>query len=127
MAARTKIFIGIVFLPFIAVLFIVWVPFLLLFAILDLPFQKRRIMQCNDALEKVWLPKEKYVYISFDGGHELASFIKDTIIRRHAEHIVWQEWHATKKYGCIAIPTKHCVFVLLGGAFMMVALIPMKW
>lgn len=81
-------------IPFFIVLVIIAMPFALFFSLIRLPFAKRRINKLPGILKNDWLPRKKYIYIGLNSGFALSDFIKDKIIRRYGNHIIWDEWDA---------------------------------
>lgn len=82
----------ILLLPLFIVLVIILAPLALFFSLIRLPFAKRRINKLPNIFRDDWMPRKKFVYIGYTDGTALSRFIKDKIIGKYGENIVWDEW-----------------------------------
>lgn len=76
---------------------IVVLPFALFFSIARIPFAKRRIGKLSERLKNDWLPRKKYIYIGLNSGFALSDFVRERIIPKYDEYIVWDEWNGEQR------------------------------
>lgn len=84
-------------MPFFIVLVIVTAPFALLFSLIRLPFAKRRTDKLPNILKNDWKPRKKYIYIGLNSNFALSDFIKEKIITKYGQYIVWDEWNDARR------------------------------
>jgi hypothetical protein len=78
--------------PLFILLVIILTPLALLFSLVRIPFARRRINKLHETLENDWLPRKKYLYLGFTSNFILSDFVKEKIITRYKEYVVWDEW-----------------------------------
>lgn len=87
-----KIFATPLLLIILIPLIILALPFLIIAALLSIPFGKKRLRSLPKILKNDWEPKQKFIYIGLTSGYELADYIKSEIIPKNKQHIIWDEW-----------------------------------
>jgi hypothetical protein len=97
MTSSINVLKNIFLIPFSIVLVIIAIPFLLLFALIELPSKKRRMRKLPTILKNDWLSRKKYIYIGLSSNFVLSDFVKEKIISQHGKYIVWDEWNGTTK------------------------------
>jgi len=45
----------------------------------------------KEVVKKDWLPNKKYIYVGYDSNHPLCKFLKDELIGKYKNYIVWDE------------------------------------
>lgn len=81
--------------PLFILLVIVLAPFALFFSLVRIPFAKRRVVKLNEIIADDWIPRHKYVYISWSEDFELADFAQHTVAR-FKPNVIFDKWSSTE-------------------------------
>lgn len=94
----------IIFMPFIIIsgiivfiIIVIFSPIILFFNIIGAPFSKKRINNLKKELVEEWLPKDKYLYIGYTDDFALTDYIRNDIINKYQENIVWDNWSTSNQ------------------------------
>lgn len=80
----------------VALLLLVAIPLALLAGVLDIPFRKRREEKLAASIKDKWLPRHKYIYMTYTAETALATFIEEDILPKYGKYTIADKWSAAE-------------------------------